>query len=99
PRGGGPPLRQERQEALAAVGWRAVAHGARVPLRGLQGPPVTLLRDGRGGGGAGRREPPPLPGARGGVPRARAAPDRQPPEADDGVGRHAVRRVDAARWF
>ena len=91
------PGREERQEAVAAVGRRAQPHRARVPVRGVPQPPVAVLRDGRGRGRARRRQPPPLPRPGRRVPPRGAAARRQPPEADDGGRRLAARRDDAAR--
>ena len=48
---------QEGQAALAAVRRRALADRDRLPAGHLQGPPVAVLRAGRGRGGAGRHQP------------------------------------------
>ena len=95
-RDGGAPVGQERAPAVAAVGRRALADRARVPLRRVPRPAVALLPDGRGGGGARRREPPPLPRPRARVPQRGAAAGGVAPEADDGGGRLPLRRLDAA---
>ena len=96
-RGRGQAERQERQEALVAVGRRAQPHRAGLPVRRLPQPAVAVLRHGRGRGRARRRQPPPLPRPRRRVPPRGAAPRRQPPEAHDGGRRQPARRHDAAR--
>ena len=95
-RGRGQAVRQEREEAVAAVGRRALAHRAGLPVRGVPQPAVALLRHGRGRGRPRRRQPPPLPRPRRRVPGRRAAPRGQPPEAHDGGGRLPHRRHHAA---
>ena len=92
----GPPG-QQRAPAVAAVGRRAVARRARVPLRGVPQPAVALLPDGRGRGGARRREPAPVPRPRRRVPGRGTADRRESPEADDGGSRRPLRRDHAAR--
>ena len=96
-RGGGQAVGQERAQAVAALGRRALAHRAGVPVRRVPQPAVALLRDGRGRGRPRRRQPPPLPRPRARVPPGGAAAHREPPEAHDGGGRRALRRHDAAR--
>ncbi len=49
----GEALGQEREEALPALGWRAFADCAGVPLRSVPLPSLTVLRDGRGRSGTG----------------------------------------------
>ena len=91
-RGRGPAGRPQRPAPVAAVGRRAVAGGPGLPVRRVPQPAVALLPDGRGRGGARRREPPavPRPGPR--VPRGGPADHREPPEADHGGGRRPLRR-------
>ena len=96
-RDGGAPVGQERAPPVAAVRWRALAHRAGVPVRGVPRPAVALLPDRRGRGRARRREPAPVPRPRARVPQRGAAADRLAPEAHDGGGRLPLRRVDAAR--
>ena len=96
-RGRGQAVGQERQEALAAVGWRALADRPGLPVRRVPQPAVALLRDGRGRGRARRRQPAPLPRASSHEFRAEAQlHHREPPEAHDGGGRLPLRRHHAA---
>ncbi len=98
-RGRGQAQRQEREEAVAAVRWRAQPHRAGVPVRRVPQPPLAVLRDGRGRGRARRRQPAPLPRAHQRVPPGGPAAHRQPPEAHDGGRRQPARRQHAARWL
>ena len=94
-RPGGP----QRSPGLVALGRRALDGGAGLPLCRLPEPAVALLHDGRGRGGARRREPQPIPDAGPPVPGRGAAPHRLPPEANHGDRRRALRRDHGARWF
>ncbi len=96
-RGRGAPGGQEGQAALAAVRWRALAGGRRLPGVAVQGTPVAVLHPRRGRGGARRHQPrPPAPDLRG-APRELPAPGDHPPEAHDGGRRRALRRHHARR--
>ncbi len=55
----GPPAREEGQAAVAAVRWRTLADRGGAAGGDLPGPAVAVLHHGRGGGGAGRRQPRP----------------------------------------
>ena len=96
-RGRGPAAGQEGQAAVPAVRRRALAHRHRLPVRHLQGPPVPVLRPGRGRGGAGRHQPAAPAGhlhrAAGEFPAHRG----DPPAPHDGVRRRALRRQHARR--
>ena len=96
-RGRGQAEREERQEVVAAVGWRAQPHRPGLSLCRLPLPPVAVLRHGRGRGGARRRQPAPLPRPHPGVPQGRPAHRRVAPEAHDGGRRQPAGREHAAR--
>ena len=53
-------IRQERQEVVASIRWRALTYRTRVLVRRLPQPPLTVLCNGRGRSCPRRREPPPV---------------------------------------
>ena len=93
----GSSCRKAGAQTLAALGRRTLPRRTCVPVRRVPQPTFTVLRDGRGRGGARRREPPPLPRSAARVPRRGAADRREPPKTDDGVCRRPLRSDDDPR--
>ncbi len=89
--------RQGDEAPLAAVRRREVDDGARVPVLRLPRAAVSVLHPRRGRGRARRSQHRPLPHAAAQVRRARPVHRRHPPEAHDGGGRLALRRLDGRR--